>query len=191
MAYSAITQLACRTNLNKSTKNIILWRHAEAELADVASSLDEDILRNLTPKGKQQAKLGARWLQKQLPKNLTLISSPALRALQTAEALKYYIHVDARFKPTADISDILNALNNIDDASRNLLIVGHQPWLGGLAAHLLGCAGAGVNIKKGAIWWLRQSTYNEIRPKTKLETASHLTAGSFNILTVQTPSLLR
>lgn len=177
--------------MNKGTKNIILWRHAEAELADVASSLDEDILRNLTPKGKQQAKLGARWLQKHLPKNLTLISSPALRALQTAEALKYYINLDARFKPSAELSDILIALNNIDDLNSNLLIVGHQPWLGDLAAHLLGCAGTGFNIKKGAIWWLRQSSNNEISLKEKPETISRITGGSFNILTIQTPSLLR
>ncbi len=177
--------------MNKGFKNIILWRHAEAELADIASTIDEDILRNLTPKGKQQAKLGARWLQKHLPKKLMLISSPALRALQTAEALKYYINVDARFKPTADLSDILIALNHIDATSRNLLIVGHQPWLGDLAAYLIGYADAELNIKKGAIWWLRQSSDNDFRPKEKPEITSHLTAGSFNILTVQTPSLLR
>lgn len=157
----------------------------------MALSLDEDFLRNLTPKGHQQAKLGARWLQKHLPKKLMLISSPALRALQTAEALKYYINIDARFKPTADLSDILFALNHIDATSKNLLIVGHQPWIGNLVAHLVGNVDEAFNIKKGAIWWLRQSTDDEINPQANLDTKSHLRAGSFNILTVQTPSLLR
>ncbi len=156
-------------------KNLILWRHAEAEHVDIALSVEDDMARKLTPKGERQARLMARWLHKHLPKNLMLISSPAVRAFQTAEALNYNINLHPDLKPGADLNEILIVLENIETSKQNLLIVGHQPWLGALVAHLTGYSDRDINIKKGAIWWLRQST---IQP------------GQYNIFTVQTPSLL-
>lgn len=162
-------------------KNLILWRHADAELANMVMSAEEDMARELTPKGKQQAKVMARWLRQHLPKNLLLLSSPAVRAIDTAEALKYNvlkynIKIHQALKPGANLNDILNLLENIDP-TQNLLIVGHQPWLGALVAHLTG--GAEMHIKKGAIWWLRLSLDNT----DSIEL-------SYNIHTVQTPSLI-
>jgi phosphohistidine phosphatase len=164
-------------------KNLILWRHAEAELADIALSVGEDMARKLTSKGQRQAKLMARWLQEQLPKNLMLLSSPAVRAFQTAETLKHNINVHPALKPGATIQEVLTALANIESHPQNVLIVGHQPWLGALAGYLTGSAE--INIKKGAIWWLRQSLINPSAANSKLAQAS------FSILTVQTPSLMR
>ena len=138
--------------------------------------------RKLTPKGKRQAKLMAHWLQEQLPKDLMLISSPAVRTFQTAEALKYHINIHPALKPGATLQEILTALDNIE-SSKNVLIVGHQPWLGTLTAYLTGSVE--MNIKKGAIWWLRQSLINPTsvhRPSAQ---------ASYSILTVQTPSLMR
>ncbi len=160
-------------------KNLILWRHAEAELADIALSVEEDMARKLTPKGKRQARLMARWLQKHLPKNLMLISSPAVRAIQTAEALKYNINLHPSLKPGAELKEILIALENIESPKQNLLIVGHQPWLGSLAAHFIGNSSTELNIKKGAIWWLRQSSMDSTSGQA-----------SCSIFTVQTPSLM-
>ncbi len=166
-------------------KNLILWRHAEAELADIALSVEDDMARKLTPKGKRQAKLMAHWLQKNMPKNLMLISSPAVRAFQTAEALKYNINLHPSLKPGAELKEILIALANIESPKQNLLIVGHQPWLGNLAAHFIGNSSAELNIKKGAIWWLRQSLIN---PSSVNRSSAQ---ASYSILTVQTPSLMR
>ena len=166
-------------------KNLILWRHAEAELADIALSEEHDMARKLTPKGKLQAKLMAYWLQEQLPKDLMLISSPAVRTFQTAEALKYHINIHPALKPDATLQEILTALDNIE-SSKNVLVVGHQPWLGALTAYLTGSAAdSGVNIKKGAIWWLRQSLINPSSVHSPSAQAS------YSILTVQTPSLMR
>lgn len=161
-------------------KNLILWRHAEAELADIALGAEDDMARKLTPKGKRQARLMARWLQKHLPKNLMLISSPAVRAFQTAEALKYNINLHPALKPGADLNEILIALENIEPPNQNLLIVGHQPWLGQLVTHLTGFSGAEIDIKKGAIWWLRLSL---IQPASNQPSR-------YKIITVQTPGLL-
>ena len=60
-------------------------------------------------------------------------------------------------------------------AEGNLLLVGHQPYLGQLARYLLGVTEIELHIKKGAIWWLR-----------RLESVP----GRYQIITVQTPSKL-
>lgn len=159
-------------------KNLILWRHADAEMANIAIGVDGDMARELTLKGKQQAKVMAHWLQAHLPKNLLLLSSPAVRAFETAEALKYNINVHQALKPGATLQDVLSVLENIKSPTQNLLIVGHQPWLGLLVAHLTG--GADMHIKKGAIWWLRLSSSNLASIKA-----------SYDVYTVQTPSLMR
>jgi phosphohistidine phosphatase len=159
-------------------KNLILWRHADAEMANIAMGVEDDMARELTPKGKQQAKVMAQWLQAHLPKDLLLLSSPAVRTFETAEALKYNINVHQALKPGAAFQDVLSALENIKSPTKNLLIVGHQPWLGLLVAHLTG--GADMHIKKGAIWWLRLSSSHPASIKA-----------SYDVYTVQTPSLMR
>ena len=61
--------------------DIILWRHAEAEDGV------QDAKRKLTARGEKQAKKVARWLRKRLPGDARILSSPAVRAVQTAQAL--------------------------------------------------------------------------------------------------------
>lgn len=136
--------------------NVIVWRHAEAERAD--ESLDkDDLARMLTSKGRRQARSMARWLKQNLPKDTMLLCSPAVRCVQTAEALKYKITVHQALHPEANLQELVGVLTHLEYARSNLLIVGHQPWLGQLVTHLTGFSGAELNIKKGAIWWLRQS----------------------------------
>ena len=167
-------------NLNNKLgfNNIIIWRHAEAHPAQVSISTD-DMARSLTPKGKQQAKRMADWLDKRLPNDLLLVTSPALRAYQTAQALKNGIRVDEALKPNASLQEVLQALHRLSalqPSSKNLLLVGHQPWLWQLIAHLTGFSVGDINIKKGAVWWLRQS--------------SEKSFADYNIIAVQSPSLL-
>jgi phosphohistidine phosphatase SixA len=61
--------------------DLILWRHADAEDAI------PDLTRNLTTKGDRQAKRMAGWLRVHLPKQARILSSPANRSRQTADAL--------------------------------------------------------------------------------------------------------
>ena len=162
-------------------KNIIIWRHAEAHPANAnaISASTDDMARALTPKGKQQAKRMADWLDKRLPNDLLLASSPALRAYQTAQALKNAITIDELLKPNASLAEVLRVIYKLSEAQpacKNLLLVGHQPWLWQLIAHLTGFAVADINIKKGAVWWLRQSS-------------EHAYA-DFDIFAVQSPSML-
>ena len=60
--------------------DLILWRHAEAE--DAAPGMT-DLERALTGKGQKQARRMGQWLNSQLPDSCRILSSPAVRTLQT------------------------------------------------------------------------------------------------------------
>lgn len=123
---------------------LILWRHAEAE-----DGLD-DLARALTPKGHKQAEDMAQWLNARLPDSCRVLASPAVRAQQTAKALGRKVETVDALAPGASAETILQAA---DWPNREcVLIAGHQPDLGEVAAMLLGAHGS-LSIKKGAIWW--------------------------------------
>ncbi len=163
---------------DNSFKNIIIWRHAEAHPA-LAQGLEQDLARTLTPKGKQQAKRMASWLNQRLPKDLQVITSPAMRAFQTAQALKTEAIVIEALKPSANLQHVLQQITNLEVSTENLLLVGHQPWLWQLVAHLTGFNAPEISIKKGAVWWLRLCE-NEAGTKDT----------RYNIVAVQSPKLL-
>jgi phosphohistidine phosphatase len=158
--------------------NIIVWRHAEAEDAYIELG-KSDLARALTTKGQRQAKRMASWLKRYLPKDTMLMCSPAVRAVQTAEALNHKITVNQVLKPGANLQAILDNLASLESPKLNLLLVGHQPWLGQLVTHLTGFSGAELNIKKGAVWWLRQSLDQSSAANPR-----------YNVIAVQAPSLL-
>ena len=124
---------------------LILWRHADAE--DGA----DDMARRLTPKGEQQAAAMAKWLRPHLPLQYTLLASPAVRAQQTAAALGANIVTDKTLAPGASPAAILKAAQK---HKGTVLVVGHQPDLGRVAAQLVANAQSEWHIEKGAIWWL-------------------------------------
>ena len=127
--------------------DLILWRHAEAEEGE------NDLARELTSKGHKQAARVAEWLLQRLPSKFTLISSPALRAQQTAEALGVPVKTVKDIAPGASVSAIIKAAG-WPDQKGSVVLVGHQPDLGRAAAFLLAGAQTEVSIKKGGLWWL-------------------------------------
>ncbi|MFA6311883.1 MAG: histidine phosphatase family protein [Sterolibacterium sp.] len=132
---------------------LILWRHAEAEEATVGQS---DRKRELTKRGKNQARRIAGWLGEHRPKDLRILVSPAERCRQTASALGLPYETDPRLDTTAEVADLLDAAQWPTDLGKSggaVLLVGHQPTLGRLAAWLLSGAEADWNIRKGAVWW--------------------------------------
>jgi phosphohistidine phosphatase len=133
---------------------LILWRHAEAEVGDPDQS-DED--RILTAKGHKQAWRVAEWLDDVLPEGCRILSSPAARTMQTAEALGRKFKIEPRLRPEASVDDILEAAD-WPDSLRPVLIVGHQPTLGQLAARLLGGVTQDWRIRKAGVWWISQRT---------------------------------
>lgn len=150
--------------------DLILWRHAEAH-----PGLDEgdDLERALTPRGEKQAARMAAWLDRQLPEGLRVLASPARRTVQTAEALGRKFKLRAELLPDGTPHDLLE-LVQWPQGRGAVLVVGHQPMLGRVAAQLLGLPGGECAVRKGAVRWLRQ---REDQPQTVL-------------VTVQTPELL-
>ena len=127
--------------------DLILWRHAEAE------DSVPDMARKLTAKGEKQAAQMAGWLQQHLPKDTRIFVSPAKRTQQTALALSADFETVPALAPGAQAVSILGVAG-WPDAKGAVLIVGHQPSLGSVAALLLSGSEADWNIKKGNIWWL-------------------------------------
>lgn len=125
---------------------LILWRHAEAEDGF------PDAARKLTEKGLKQAHNMAQWLKPRLPKKARIIVSPAKRTQQTALALSNDFETIQEIGTSATVDMILTATNwpYTDGA---VLVVGHQPTLGNIAASLICNSRASFGIKKGAIWW--------------------------------------
>lgn len=151
--------------------NLILWRHAEAiDLGiPVTPGSKRDLERALTGKGQQQAQATAQWLKKNVKRKLRVICSPAVRAVQTAKAYSDKPEIIDDLNPLADASHVLGAINwpQGDD----VLVIGHQPWVGRVASLLLAGEEQDWSVKKSAIWWLshrvRQQEQQE-KPQTLL-----------------------
>lgn len=126
--------------------DLILWRHAEAEDGQ------PDKGRKLTAKGEKQARDMAAWLKTRLPKDARVMSSGATRALQTAMALADEPEISPALGVGASAASILAAAGW--PANGTVVVVGHQPSLGQVAALLLCGEEQDWSIKKGAVWWI-------------------------------------
>jgi phosphohistidine phosphatase len=125
---------------------LVLWRHADAEPGML------DMKRSLTDKGRRQADRVAKWLRPRLEGRWEILVSPAARAIQTADALG----MDYEVRPalgTSATADMLLREAGWPARDRNVVIVGHQPTLGNVAARLLTGHPGDLGIKKGAVWW--------------------------------------
>ena len=131
---------------SESTAELLLWRHADAE--DGAP----DSGRALTKKGLKQAKQVAAWLKPRLPGDCLILASPAKRAQQTAAALDLPFTTEQRIGTQANAADII-AASGWPRRKGSVVVVGHQPTRGRVAASLLTREAADWTIKKGALWW--------------------------------------
>jgi len=108
---------------------LILVRHAEAAPGE------PDELRSLTPAGREQA----RALAERLPRADVVLSSPLLRARETAEPIARAsgvpVEADARLAPGATAEDVRAAATG---RGETVVVVGHQPDCGVVAAELTG-----------------------------------------------------
>ena len=145
--------------------NLILWRHADAEVDSVTG---KDADRALSKSGLKDADRMAKWIHQHLPENTEILCSPARRCLETLAALQQLDGADTQHegkKYSVQIVDFLSVdstaqtiLKNVanDNISKTLLLIGHQPNLGRVIAKLLGMNEGACVVKKGALWWLRQ-----------------------------------
>jgi phosphohistidine phosphatase len=129
--------------------DLILWRHAEAD------DSEPDLQRALTPKGQKQARRMADWLDTQLPEGCKIFVSPALRTIQTVEPIGRKYRIAPQLAPGAGPLDVLRTVN-WPNTKETVLVVGHQPTLGQVAALLLTGKARAWEVKKAAVWWFVQ-----------------------------------
>lgn len=112
---------------------LYLVRHAEA------ASGEPDELRRLTPEGREQARALGQRLKAEEARPAAVLTSPLLRARETgtelARALDTATEPDERLAPGATADDVRAAIAGRGD---EVVVVGHQPDCGQIAAALTG-----------------------------------------------------
>jgi phosphohistidine phosphatase len=135
--------------------DLLIVRHAIAFERDRARWHD-DALRPLSPAGIRRARKAAAGLKELTPRPGRLLSSPLVRARQTAKILTQVAgwpeaEEVPELSPEEPALAVLTLLAR--DRSKIVAVVGHQPGLGELlAACLLGEGGAlPIEMKKNAV----------------------------------------
>lgn len=127
--------------------HLILWRHAEA------FDGSPDAQRELTAKGRRQAQMAAGWLKARLPRKTRVLASPTVRTRSTAVALTDDFETLDCLEPGAPPETVLAAAD-WPEFRGAVVVVGHQPTLGQVAATLLAGQPLDWSVKKGGLWWL-------------------------------------
>ncbi|HQY22877.1 MAG TPA: histidine phosphatase family protein [Gammaproteobacteria bacterium] len=140
--------------------DLILWRHAEAEEGF------PDSARQLTVRGRAQAKQMAIWLRARLPENTEVLVSPTSRTQQTASTLEFDFKTIDTIAPGATVQDILTAAD-WPNKQGAVIIVGHQPTLGEVIHHLIRDVPTRLKVKKSSVWWIKKDK-NDIEPLLKV-----------------------
>jgi phosphohistidine phosphatase len=139
---------------------LILWRHAQAEDGT------PDEARRLTPRGERDAARVGAWLRERIaPGACTVLSSPARRTRQTADALGMPYGVSERIGTGASAEDVIEAAGWPDRRQGLLIVVGHQPWIGEVVATLVSGRPDGWPMRKAGLWWLSRRDDNEVLVK--------------------------
>lgn len=130
---------------------LIMVRHAAA--VERTSGITEEC-RYLTPEGREFFRKTARTMRKKGVNPSLILTSPLLRAVQTADILAETIAyigplvVADELMPGFDKTALQSLLNTFQPL-KELVIVGHEPDLSLLIASFLSLPG-GFNLRKGA-----------------------------------------
>ena len=132
---------------------LFLARHGEAESAGFAP----DAQRALTDSGRRHVRAVGRLLAEDPEAIDLVITSPLVRAVQTAEILAGELHFDGPIRAEHDIAnpaslEALTALaTEVPPHVRGVLVVGHEPTMGIWAQALLGPRGTQVSFRTGTV----------------------------------------
>ena len=144
---------ALKPSPTDAVRSVILYfmRHGKAGSHSMAA---DDDLRRLTPSGIEALRAAAPvWRRLNLRPDV-VISSPLLRALETAELLVAGLGLadpptlDERLRPGAEWGDFARAMAGHPDM-RRVMFVGHEPDLSRAACLLTGASA--IRMRKGGI----------------------------------------
>lgn len=137
--------------------NLYLLRHGVAVDRD-PHSFPDDARRPLTLKGEDRVRLVGDAMQALELSFDGIISSPFLRARQTAEivasalGLGRHLHFREELMPGGDPKALIRFINRMQPAPENLLLVGHEPYLSELLSMLIsGQPDAAIDLKKNGL----------------------------------------
>ena len=129
---------------------LLLFRHADA--GDPAAWSRPDAERPLSPKGHRQAARVARWLKEIDHRPDAILSSPKVRAAETAaavaDAFGMPVTSEPRLAGALDVAIVAQILHEAGDPARPML-VGHDPDFSELAGLLSGVMN--LELRKGAV----------------------------------------
>ena len=159
---------------------IYVFRHGIAEDAEIGQSDSE---RRLTPKGiTKLRKILVRAREAGVSPD-EILTSPYVRAVETAEVAKAVIEFPERLIETEALTP-MNSPQDVWDEVRNhrdaeaLMLVGHNPLLSDLVCFLTGTPAYGVELKKGAIAYIEVPVVGPSPQGTLLWLLTAKTAGA-------------
>jgi phosphohistidine phosphatase len=145
---------------------IFLVRHGDAD-ADIPEGLGDEA-RPLTVRARQQLETHFAALTEQMRGVDAIFTSPLVRAVQTAQILSLVqkhegiLHPHRSLVPEMPVGT-MESLVRVH-RGRSLVLVGHQPSMGAMAAHLLGIGTFPKPVPPGTVIALRTS--DEVEPTT-------------------------
>ena len=151
-------------------KELLVYRHAKTQKAGENMA---DFVRELLPLGTRQAEEMAKRLKKREALPDAVISSDAVRAMQTAEITAEAIGtglavLDAPELYGSDAIDYLSLAAKQGDDAERLMVVGHNPACEELVELL---TGSHKRLRPGSIAWIRLSVeqWGELTPESRGE----------------------
>ena len=129
---------------------LLFIRHSLAVERDEWNGHDFD--RPLTEKGKKRAKKFFKNIKKIYPKIDYIISSKALRALDTAKIMNEFYNtnfeITTKLNPGANINDLKEIINNKEGI---IAIVGHEPDLSEMIKALMYAPNLKIKLRKPSL----------------------------------------
>ncbi len=138
---------------------LYIIRHAIAAPVPPEGAEGDDSQRPLTAKGRNKMYRIAQGLKEQGASIDLIVTSPYLRAIQTARVLakkfelpKDKVVASEALSPAGQVGDLVREINGKYQGLENLALVGHEPYLSRLTALLLsGDPGLSITLKKGGV----------------------------------------
>lgn len=132
---------------------VFLVRHGDAD-AEVPEGLGDEA-RALTAKARQNMVTHFESLAERMARANLLLTSPLVRAVQTAQILAIAkghegpLRVHRSLLPDMPVGALQAVLS--EHADEDLILVGHQPSMGAMAAHLLGMQSFPKPVNPGTV----------------------------------------
>jgi len=137
--------------------NLYLLRHGiAADLGEAGTETDAE--RPLTSKGERRLREAAEAVRELEIEFDSILSSPLLRARQTAEIIAEALGLRTRLalseglSPGQSPAHLVSMIKGLKPTPRDLLLVGHEPGLSALISLLVcGAPGMEIEMKKGGL----------------------------------------